>query len=72
MLGYLRKVVSNTKNRLIRNVATLSERLKQLAYFLTTVVTLFWLAVFFYGTFYYYYVPVVMQEKPVYFQFRYT
>lgn len=70
MLGYFRKVLTNTKDRLNQNVSTLSERIKQLAYLLTTVVTLFWLSVFFYGTFYYYYVPIVLQEKPVYFQFR--
>ena len=74
MLGYhyVRNVISNTKIRLNKNLSTLSESIYQLVYIFTTVLTLFWLAVFFYGTFYYYYVPVVSQEKPVNFQFRYT
>ena len=68
---YIRRKFLNAVQSVNQNVSTLYDWLKQLAYFFTTVVTIFWLSVFFYGTLYYYYVPVVSREKPVYFRFRY-
>lgn len=51
-------------------LSSFSEIVQQIIIIISTFAVLFWLSVFLYGSFYFYYVPVVLQEKPVYFHFR--
>ena len=67
----LQNSVDLVKNNISTQMTVLSSIIQTAISVLTTLSAILWVSIFLYITFYVYYVPVVEQEKPVYFQFRY-
>lgn len=67
----VRNVVYNAKTKLDTRVSEFTNFVKNVISVFLTISAIGWCSAFIYCVFYLYYVPVVYQEKPVYFHFRY-
>ncbi|XP_045174791.2 seipin-like isoform X2 [Mercenaria mercenaria] len=63
------KFVNKLRFKVNSALSSFNDIVQQIIIIVATVSVLFWFSVFLYGSYYYYYVPVVAQERPVYFHF---
>lgn len=68
----VRRIFVSAKSRIDARLSQFTDIVRKIISIVLTITVIGWCATFIYFVFYLYYVPIVYQEKPVYFHFRYA